>query len=136
MRAISLNITGHILIVTRKEIVNTVVEQTKNLLEQMGSMVSEDMKNRIIVIPEPCPIHTAAPVTISCHLLNHLDSNVNHSLLVMTSDHVIGPMDFFVADTEFAKYTLEPLYVVEPLSPFGPEVGPPYLWPPCDDTSV
>ena len=128
LRAISLNITGHILIVTRKEIVNTVVEQTKNLLEQMGSMVSEDMKNRIIVIPEPCPIHTAAPVTISCHLLNHLDSNVNHSLLVMTSDHVIGPMDFFVADTELAyKAACKDKIVCYSIIPTEPSTGYGYI---------
>ena len=128
LRAISLNVSGKIIIVTRKEIVNTVIQQTKTLFEQMGDMISDDMKNRLIVIPEPAPIHTAAPVTICCHLVNLLDEKTDHSILVMTSDHVIGPVDFFISDTKLAfKAACKNKIVCYSIIPTEPSTGYGYI---------
>ena len=128
LRALELNIKGKILIVTRKDIENTALEQCAMLCNQLDEEKQNKISNDLIVIAEPTPIHTAAPVTLVCHLLNKIEPQKEHTLLVMTSDHVIGPVDFFVQDTKIAyEVALKDKIVCYAIIPTEPATGYGYI---------
>lgn len=101
-RAIKLQISGNIIIVTRKELLPEITKECSSFLENMKELIPENTKDKVYIIPEPKQIDTAAAVTVSCHLLNKIEPEIEHSILVLSCDHVIGPIDFFVSDSNLA----------------------------------
>lgn len=128
LRAISLNISGNILVVTRKDLENTIIQQISILFDKFKDKLSFFDSSRIIIISEPFPIHTAAPVTISSHLLNKIEPTIEHSILVMTSDHVIGPITNFIEDCKVAYIAAQKDNVVcFSIIPTNPSTGYGYI---------
>jgi mannose-1-phosphate guanylyltransferase len=89
-RALALGISGKIIIVTRRDIVTPCIEQSCMLKEQDDS-AAEKIKNDLIILAEPCPKHTSAAIMSAVCLSKKFDKR-KHTLLVLTSDHVIEPM--------------------------------------------
>lgn len=101
-RALALNIKGKIIIATRKDLEQGCVEQAKDLTQKVTEEQKQKILNDLIVLPEPCARHTTAPIILSCHLLQKLVPNVEHSVLVLTSDHIIKPIEAFISDVKKA----------------------------------
>jgi mannose-1-phosphate guanylyltransferase/mannose-6-phosphate isomerase len=95
-RALDLNLSGKILIVTRKEICPTLTEQVAELAENSGGKFREKIQNDLFVIAEPFPRHTCAPLLLSCKFLEKFGGE--RTILVLASDHVIFPAEKFTAD--------------------------------------
>ncbi len=106
-RALSLNVAGKILIVTRKDLVESCVKQCKEMVasvsEQFGSKILSDL----YVVAEPTPRHTAAAIMTSCLFLEKSQPDIKHTVLVLTSDHIIEPVENFVADCNKASVCAE-----------------------------
>ena len=117
-RAAALNITGCILVITRKEISDTVINQCSSL--------EPNVLDQLFVLNEPKPIHTAGAAALGCYFLKKLFPDKEHTILVITSDHVITPVESFLSDTEkayraakennFVCYAIPPEY---PCTGFG-----------------
>ena len=121
-RAVALNITGSILVITRKEISDTVIDQCSSL--------EAKVLDRLFVLNEPKPIHTAGAAALGCHFLKKLFPEKEHTILVMTSDHVITPVEAFVSDTEKAyKAAKENNFVCYAIQPEYPCTGFGYIKP-------
>ena len=102
LRALALKPEGKIVIATRKDLLESCA---KHALE-LSQKVSDDDKNKIlrdlIVLAEPEAKHTTAPIILTCHMLEKISPDVKHSVLVLTSDHVIAPVENFAADCKEA----------------------------------
>ena len=90
IRSLALKPTGKIVIATRDGLQNEIANQCNMLAEKVSKADAIKIKNDVLILAEPVAKHTTAPVILSCHLLNMLDSNSNHSILVLTSDHIIA----------------------------------------------
>lgn len=102
LRACALDFSGHIIIVTRDDVVSLVLKQANMLFKKLGKAINQKLKEKLIIVPEPKSINITAPITVSCHLLNKIEPEIDHEILVLTSDHVIEPLENFVKDTEYA----------------------------------
>ncbi|MGP1458581.1 MAG: mannose-1-phosphate guanylyltransferase [Treponema sp.] len=102
LRALSLNPSGKIIIATRAGLENEVAAQCESLAEARGGNEAQKIRKDVLIIAEPVPKHTAAPLMLCCHLLNLIEPSVRHSVLVLTSDHIIEPQAVFVKDSETA----------------------------------
>ena len=119
-RAEALNISGCILVITRKEIADTVINQCSSL--------EANVLDKLFVLNEPKPIHTAGAAALGCHFLKKLFPDKEHTILVMTSDHVITPVEAFVSDTEKAyKVAKENNFVCYAIPPEYPCTGFGYI---------
>ena len=121
-RAVAMNISGSILVITRKEISETVINQCSDLLEQCANEHQKDIiAKRLFVLSEPKPIHTAGAAAFGCHFLKKLFPDKEHTILVMTSDHVITPVEAFINNTkkayEAAKQNFFVCYAIPPEYP-------------------
>ncbi len=104
LRALALNISGKIIIATRKDLLEGCAVQAKELSESEKLTDSQKSKilNDLIILAEPCARHTTAPILLACHMLEKLSPDCEHSCLVLTSDHVIRPTEAFASDAEKA----------------------------------
>ncbi|MBO5235902.1 MAG: mannose-1-phosphate guanylyltransferase [Spirochaetaceae bacterium] len=102
LRAVALNLTGKILIITRKDLLDLAAEQCSLLIEGATPEIKKKLQEDLYIIAEPKPKHTAAPGILACHFLEKTQPEVDHSILILTSDHVIGPTESFVNDCKVA----------------------------------
>ncbi|AEE16937.1 mannose-1-phosphate guanylyltransferase [Treponema brennaborense] len=126
LRAIALQIPGKIILITRRDLLELAANHCRNLAEHADDAVREKIKRDVLVVAEPSPKHTAAPVMLACRLLEKIAPETDHSIIVLTSDHVISPIDAFVADSQkaydiarkgnFVCYAIRP---TEPATGFG-----------------
>lgn len=115
-RAFALGISGRIVIVTRKDIEAECARQCAPFAH----------KGRIAVIAEPYARHTSAAIITGVWFLKKTEPEKAHTVLVLTSDHVIGPTDVFcrdcataaraAADGHFVCFAVPP---VEPATGYG-----------------
>lgn len=105
LRALALKIQGKIIIATRRDLLEQCASHVSSLLNTVSAPEKEKLQNDVIILAEPEPKHTMAPIILSCHMLNLLAPETEHSLLVLTSDHIITPVEHFVTDCEEA-YTV------------------------------
>lgn len=96
-RAFLLNPDGNILIVTRIDILDTTIAQCSSYAQTLSNEQRSILENKLIVIAEPCPKHTAPPVALACRYFE-ARQKAEKPLLVLTSDHIIAPFDSFNAD--------------------------------------
>jgi mannose-1-phosphate guanylyltransferase/mannose-1-phosphate guanylyltransferase/mannose-6-phosphate isomerase len=91
------------------------------------SKLSAAEKKRIVLIPEPEAKNTAP--AIACALAYTLKtSGENRTMLVLTSDHIIKPIDVFLNDSnKAAQFAQQNKLVVFGISPTGPETGFGYI---------
>ena len=102
LRALALNLSGKIIIATRAGLEMEIAAQCAALADRCSESEAEKICNDVLIIAEPYPKHTTAPLILCCHLLNLLEPAVRHSVLVLTSDHIIKPIENFVKDAKIA----------------------------------
>ncbi|MBO5138002.1 MAG: mannose-1-phosphate guanylyltransferase [Spirochaetaceae bacterium] len=102
LRAAALELEGSIIIITRADLLELAANQCRQLTEQTNSALGKKLKENLYIIAEPVPRHTTAPVILACHFLEKIKPQVEHSIIVLTSDHVINPAEAFVKDCQLA----------------------------------
>jgi mannose-1-phosphate guanylyltransferase/mannose-6-phosphate isomerase len=86
----------------------------------------QDIKKRLLLISEPEPKNTAP--AIACGVWYAALSGGDRTVLVLTSDHIIKPLERFRADAEAAADAAEENnLVVFGIPPLGPETGYGYI---------
>ena len=129
-RAVAMDVSGRIIVITRKEISDTVINQCASLIDSYNGHQKEILSERLFVLNEPKPIHTAGAVAFGCCFLKSMFPDNEHTILVLTSDHVIEPMDSFVADTGTAyKAAKAGYFVCFAIQPTNPCSGYGYIKP-------
>ena len=124
-RALALNISGKIYIITRKEWVQLVITDILNLIERMHE--SPVPASKFLVMSEPFGKNTAPAITWLSKYLQQ-SSNQAANLLMMASDHIIQPMDAFIADVEKAScFSDKNNLVTFSIKPDVPSIGYGYI---------
>lgn len=128
LRALAIKPKGKILIVTRKDIYETVSVHCKDLLPRLSENDQKKIKEDLYILPETEPKQTTAPIILACHFLDLMDKNTEHLVLVLTSDHIITPIENFVADCEKAsKAAAEGKFLCFAIPPTEPATGYGYI---------
>jgi len=128
LRAVALKITGKIVIITRNDLVEIATTQCLQLIELAAPDIKKKLQDDLYIIAEPFPKHTTAPVILACHFLEKIQPKEHHSILVLTSDHVISPTDAFINDCSTAfKYTEIGHFVCFAIKPTEPSTGFGYI---------
>ncbi|MDR1637477.1 MAG: mannose-1-phosphate guanylyltransferase [Treponema sp.] len=87
----------------------------------------EEEKKRMILIPEPEARNTAPAIACGT-VYAERSAGEGRNILVLTSDHIIGPLDLFKADAEAAAYfARQGKLAVFGIPPTGPETGYGYI---------
>jgi mannose-1-phosphate guanylyltransferase/mannose-6-phosphate isomerase len=102
-RAWKLSISGHILLVIRQEIEQITVFQVTEYAKTLSSTQKNDFLSRLVIITEPCSKHTCPPLALATRYLQTIEMQKEHTILVLTSDHIISPQSTFEADVELAS---------------------------------
>jgi len=104
LRAAALDIEGNICIVTRRDWADLVVADVRVLADTyaMGELLS-----KVIVMCEPCGKNTAPAIAWTARYLLSLKRTKPVNILMMASDHVIKPLDSFIADARTAAWHSE-----------------------------
>jgi mannose-1-phosphate guanylyltransferase/mannose-6-phosphate isomerase len=124
-RALALNISGKICIVTRKNWVDRVIQDIEQLAQKSGQ---QGITEKILVIGEPCGKNTAPAIALVSEYLITLKRQEPVNLLVLPSYHIIQPVDKFIADMKTASVYAEQNNIVTlAVKPTGPETGYGYL---------
>ncbi len=128
LRALALNLSGKILIITRPEIKDELTRQVLDLkLKVKSEKDKAKIENDVIVIAEPCPRHTCPPLLLACKFLRMIDGK-EHSILVLTSDQVISPITAFVSDCKKAAFwACKGKFVCFAIPPTEPSTGFGYI---------
>jgi mannose-1-phosphate guanylyltransferase/mannose-6-phosphate isomerase len=124
---------------------NTAVERALEVVEKDGGRIiviageahiphvirtcakyGQDIKKRLLLIGEPEPKNTAP--AIACGVWYALAGGGDRTVLVLTSDHIIKPLERFKADAEAAAGAAgEGNLVIFGIPPLGPETGYGYI---------
>jgi len=84
-------------------------------------------KKRLVLIPEPEAKSTAPAIACAASYIGKT-GGWNRTMLVLTSDHIIKPLDVFLKDLNFAaQYAEQNKLVTFGISPSGPETGYGYI---------
>lgn len=128
-RALALRVSGKILIVTRRDIENECALQCKSLAEQLDSVeLREKLLKDTVILSEPAAKHTSAAIMIASLFLKKTAAESNHTVLVLTSDHVIAPTETFVSDCQKAgKAAEDGKFVCFTIPPTEPATGYGYI---------
>jgi mannose-1-phosphate guanylyltransferase/mannose-1-phosphate guanylyltransferase/mannose-6-phosphate isomerase len=91
------------------------------------SELSAAEKKRLVLIPEPEAKNTAP--AIACAIVYAGNTGGwNRTMMVLTSDHIIKPLDAFFKDASIgAQFAEQDKLVVFGISPLGPETGYGYI---------
>lgn len=128
IRALYLKPEGKILIVTRSGLEKPISIQCQELFATLDSDCIRKIKDDVIIIAEPSPRHTTAPIVLSCHYLKLTAPEINHSILVLTSDHIIQPLSAFKNDVEKAALSAEKgHFITFGIQPYEPATGYGYI---------
>lgn len=100
-RAALLDIEGQICIVTRKEWIPLVIADVNNLVERMDI---PEFRSKILVMGEPYGKNTAPAITWTAKYLLTQKRTEPVNILLMASDHIIKPLDAFIADVKTASW--------------------------------
>ncbi|MEE1165627.1 MAG: mannose-1-phosphate guanylyltransferase [Treponema sp.] len=102
IRSLAMKPQGKIIIATRKGLEHQISVQCKDLAQKLGGEQETKILKDVLIVAEPVPKHTTAPIILCCHLLNKIACGVKHSVMVLTSDHIITPVENFVNDAKKA----------------------------------
>ena len=111
-RALALHPTGKIIIATRYGIHEEIATQCLQLSEKVNACSKQKIQQDLIILVEPQSKHTAAPIVLSCYILKLLNHDISHNVLVLTSDHIISPVESFIADVTKAFMAVQKDYFV------------------------
>ncbi len=106
-RSLALNIPGKIVIVTRRDIEEECTRQVKALSGLLSKDESKSLLGKTIVLAESLPKHTSAAIMSGVELVKKLTSSTSNTFMVLTSDHVITPVNQFVNDSMNASKAAE-----------------------------
>jgi len=91
------------------------------------STLSASEKKRLVLIPEPEAKNTAPAIACAIAYAGKT-GGWNRTMLVLTSDHIIKPLEFFLKDSSIAaQFAERNKLVVFGISPSGPETGYGYI---------
>jgi len=91
------------------------------------SRLSTTEKKRLVLIPEPEAKNTAPAIACAIAYAGRT-GDWNRTMMVLTSDHIIKPLDVFLKDAKTAaQYAERNKLVVFGISPSGPETGYGYI---------
>jgi mannose-1-phosphate guanylyltransferase/mannose-6-phosphate isomerase len=112
-RALALRPSGEILIITRKNFVAIAGEQCRGFINKLNEADRHFLENALAILGEPCPKHTAAAIQCACTYLAAKHTNAgNRLMLVLTSDHIIRPLNIFVENCRNASLEAQAGYFV------------------------
>ena len=100
-RAFSLDISGEICIVTRKEWTGLVALDVLSLAERLGD---QRLLSKVLIMSEPYGRNTAPAIAWTAKYLLSLNRGEPVSILLMASDHIISPPEAFKADVLTAAF--------------------------------
>ncbi len=122
LRALSLGLSGFLIIVTHKDHLKEIENQCSLIIEREPSL-----SYRILVLPEPEAKNTAPAIAYVCSVLKAIGEDES-ILLVLPSDHIIDPLDAFAHDVGRAFRLAEKGYLVTfGIPPKRPETGFGYI---------
>lgn len=128
IRSLALKPKGKIIIATRKGLEEQISIQCSSLAKKLSANDCEKIFNDVLIVAEPMAKHTTAPVILCCHLLNKIDPSQKHSVMVLTSDHIITPVENFTSDAEKAyECALKDRFVTFGIRPTEPSTGYGYI---------
>jgi mannose-1-phosphate guanylyltransferase/mannose-1-phosphate guanylyltransferase/mannose-6-phosphate isomerase len=91
------------------------------------SKLSSTEKKRLVLIPEPDAKNTAPAIACAIAYAGKT-GGWDRTMLVLTSDHIIKPLDVFMKDVKLAaQYAEQKKLVIFGISPSGPETGYGYI---------
>ena len=98
-----------------------------HIVEECTQLETRD-RNRIVLIPEPAAKNTAPAIACALVYLSQVFPGGERKNLVLTSDHIIEPLDAFKADAEAAAVLAErEKLVVFGIMPGRPDTGYGYI---------
>ncbi|MCL1928883.1 MAG: mannose-1-phosphate guanylyltransferase [Treponema sp.] len=84
-------------------------------------------KERMVLIPEPEAKNTAPAIACALHYIDWM-SGMERKVIVLTSDHIISPLDRFIIDTTAAEaFAQADKLTIFGIKPRGPETGYGYI---------
>ncbi|MDR1902888.1 MAG: mannose-1-phosphate guanylyltransferase [Treponema sp.] len=112
-RALALRPSGEILVVTRGNFVAIAGRQSKDFINSLNETDRNFLTNALVILGEPRPKHTAAAIQCACAYVTakHTDAG-NRLMLVLTSDHIIRPLNTFVENCRNASLESQAGYFV------------------------
>lgn len=131
LRSIALKPEGKIIIATRDGLQNQIASQCKELIlrkDITDSKTSEKLQKDLLIFAEPFARHTTAPILACTRLLKILKPEIKHSCLVLTSDHIIEPIEAFYEDSKKAYVSAKKNHIVTfGIQPYEPSTGYGYI---------
>lgn len=100
-RAAALGIQGDICIVTRKDWTDLVIDDVCALAAKLGN---PEIIAKTLVMSEPSGKNTAPAIAWTAQYLLSLGRKESVNILMMASDHIIKPLDSFIADAQSASW--------------------------------
>jgi len=111
---------SHIVIVAGRNHIDPIVRECSKL--------SADERKRLVLIPEPMAKNTAPAIACALVYINWITGGRERNILVMTSDHIIKPLDIFRTDASAAAAMAQAdKLVVFGIQPQRPETGYGYI---------
>jgi len=124
-RALYLQVTGSILVVSHHSQVEEIIRQISQMLEHKEARPADVPP--VLLLAEPEGKNTAPAIAFACSVISRMTGE-NSSLLVLAADHLIEPLSVFKADVEKAALLAEAGYLVTfGIPPERPETGYGYL---------
>ena len=122
LRALAATPEGPIVVVTHRDHVEPIAEHVREL-----ARVTPDLLSRVVYLPEPVGRNTAPAIALGVRWIAQ-ELPPDASVLVLTADHVIEPVDRFAADAGLAVQLAGEGYLVTfGIAPTGPETGYGYI---------
>ena len=111
---------GRVIIVAGKNHINPIVEECVQ--------VDAPERKRLVLIPEPMARNTAPAIACALLYIDWVSSGRDRNVLVLTSDHIIEPLDIFKTDASAAAAMAQAdKFVVFGIQPDRPETGYGYI---------
>ena len=111
---------GNVVIVAGKQHTDLIVKEC--------ALLNEAERRRVVLIPEPVARNTAPAITCALVYINWITSGRERNVLVLTSDHIIEPLEVFTtAAFAAAAMAQADKFVVFGIQPQRPETGYGYI---------
>ena len=124
LRALALDISGKIIIVTRRELASECARQCNELCFKLkNESVQKKLMLDTVIIGEIMARHTVAALMTAVTYIKKADEINAHTILTISCDHVIENTVAFLADCDYASQAAEKGYLVT----FG--IKPSYVTP-------
>jgi len=111
---------SRVIIIAGKDHVSHIIEECTGL--------EDHERKRLVIIPEPLAKNTAPAIACGLLYINWVSSGRERNIMVLTSDHIIKPMNLFKTDASAAAAMAQAdKLVVFGIQPERPETGYGYI---------